>query len=87
MAAAGIEGQSAEYGFHVFRHSAGSVVWSKTRDLKLVQSMLGHAKPETKSEIYLHLREDACVEGATIMADEILPNCDLTVAQSRKKIG
>lgn len=87
MARAGIKGRNADYCFHVFRHSAGSVVWSKTRDLKLVQDMLGHANSNTTANIYLHLKEEARAEGATIMADEILPSCDLIVTRKRKKIG
>ena len=87
MAKVGIEGGRADYGFQVFRHSAGSLVWRKTRDLKLVQSMLGHARSETTADVYLHLERETRNESAAIMADEILTNCDLIVTRKGRKTG
>ena len=41
---AGIVPQARTHGFHMFRHSAGSIVHAKTGDLKLAQVLLGHAR-------------------------------------------
>lgn len=41
---------------HVFRHSTGTNLYAATKDLRLVQDQLGHAKPETTAR-YAHLQE------------------------------
>lgn len=40
--------------FHLFRHSAASIVHSVTSDLKLAKELLGHATIATTAEIYTH---------------------------------
>jgi integrase len=57
MDLAGIERKARAHGFHMFRHSAGSIVHAKTGDLKLAQELLGHARISTTSDIYIHVPE------------------------------
>lgn len=43
---------------HTLRHRAATVAYAGTRDLRAVQELLGHAKPETTS-IYTQVPDDA----------------------------
>ena len=63
MDKAGIERKVERfYGFHLFRHSAGSQMQEVTGDLKQTQSFLGHASIEITSDVYVHLQPDTEVE-------------------------
>jgi integrase len=87
MKVVGIEQIKGQHGFHIFRHSAGTLIYSKSRDLKLVQGTLGHADISTTSDIYVHLDDRIIAEGTEILAAEILGNCDLTVTQESKMVS
>jgi site-specific recombinase XerD len=58
----GIKGEKYKYGFHIFRHSAGTLLYEKSRDLKLVQSTLRHSDISTTSDIYVHLSDEVLRE-------------------------
>jgi integrase len=85
MDTAKIERVKGQYGFHIFRHSAGTLLYSKSRDLKLVQGTLGHADISTTSDIYVHLDDKVISEGTEILAEEILGNCAPTVPRKGRK--
>jgi integrase len=87
MDAAGIVRVSRKHGFHIFRHTAGTLIYGKTRDLKLVQGALGHSNISTTSDIYVHLDDKVLAEGTEILAEEILGNCALVVPNSSKMIS
>jgi site-specific recombinase XerD len=60
MDKAGIERKVARaYGFHLFRHSAGSQMQEVTGDLKQTQGFLGHSGIGTTSDVYVHLQPDS----------------------------
>ena len=62
MDKAGIERTVARaYGFHLFRHSAGSQMQEVTGDLK-TQSFLGHSGIGITSDVYVHLQPDSEIE-------------------------
>jgi integrase len=67
-----IERVSGKFGYHIFRHSAGTLLYAKSRDLKLVQGTLRHADISTTSDIYVHLDDVVLGEGSTILTNEIL---------------
>ena len=69
---AGIIRSPRTHGFHLFRHSAGSIVHAVTRDLKQAQELLGHAQLSTTSDIYVHLDEKVGEEATEILAREII---------------
>lgn len=50
------------YGFHLFRHSAGSQMHEATGDLKQTQSFLGHSGISVTGDVYVHLQPDSEVE-------------------------
>jgi integrase len=78
---------NGKYGYHIFRHTAGTLLYSKSRDLKLVQGMLRHSDISTTSDIYVHLNDDVLGEGTTILADEILGNCTLLAPEESKMVN
>jgi len=82
---------SNKYGFHIFRHTAGTLMYIKSRDLKLVQGALGHSNISTTSNIYVHLDDATMAEGTELLAKEILgkesATCDLFVTKKRKLVG
>lgn len=56
----------ADYTMHTLRHRCGTVAYAATHDLRAVQELLGHAKPETTA-IYTEVPGQAiraAVEGA-----------------------
>jgi len=46
---------------YVLRHTAGTRIYRATRDIKIVQAILGHEKPET-SAIYAHIPQSVMQE-------------------------
>jgi len=68
---AGIVPQARAHGFHVFRHSAGTIFHAKTGDLKLAQELLGHAQMSTTSDIYVHVPEEVAEHATEIVAQEL----------------
>jgi integrase len=73
MERAGIERKQRSHGFHLFRHSAASIVHSLTSDLKLAQELLGHATIATTADIYTHLLDEAKAGAATeLLASEFI---------------
>ena len=71
MKKVGIEICSRAYGFHIFRHTAGSIGYDITGKMKVVQKFLGHAQESTTSGIYVHTREDEVADTAELVAEEI----------------
>jgi integrase len=82
-----IERASGKFGYHIFRHSAGTILHRKTRDLKLVQETLRHADISTTSDIYVHLDDVVLGEGSRILTDEILGVCDRTVTEESQMVS
>ena len=87
MEKVGIKREKGRYGFHILRHSAGSIIHARTGDLKLTQKALGHAKVSTTSDIYVHLEEETLKVATELMAGEIFGNCDLPVTESSRMVN
>jgi integrase len=82
--AASIVRERGKHGFPILRHSAGTLLYEKTRDLKLVQGALRHREISTTSDIYVHLDDKVWCEGTEMLTDEILANGDLFVTLKSK---
>jgi integrase len=67
----GVSREKWSHGFHVFRHTAGSIVHAQTGDLKLAQELLGHSRISTTSDIYIHMPENVAAKATEILAREI----------------
>lgn len=72
----GIKRQPRQHGFHIFRHTAGSLLHRHTGNTKLVQKALGHAHESTTSDIYVHLQPEIVADSVEVLADEILSGID-----------
>jgi integrase len=77
MDKAKIERSERAYGSHVFRHTAGSIIYEKTGRMKLVQKTLGHSREQTTSDIYVHVEQEIVAESAEIIAEELFAGRDL----------
>jgi integrase len=87
MKASKIKEEKGKHGFHIFRHSAGTLLYEKFRDLKLVPGTLRHSNISTTSAIYVHLGDKVLREGSEMLAEEILTNCDLFVTQKSEMVS
>lgn len=59
-------------GLHRFRHSAGSIVVSRTGNLKLAQQLLGHSSVSTTADIYTHVQPSEIKGAVDLLEREIL---------------
>ncbi|MFY9610021.1 MAG: tyrosine-type recombinase/integrase [Blastocatellia bacterium] len=71
MDAVGIKRVKSHFGFHIWRHTAATLLFDKLGDLKQVQRVLRHAEPST-TDLYLHSDAHPIVEGVEVLAEEIL---------------
>ena len=84
MKKAGVERKVARaYGFHLFRHSAGSQMQEVTGDLKQTQSFLGHSGIGITSDVYVHLQPDSEVESMKKLEETFFSELCSTCAQDR----
>ncbi|HXG66853.1 MAG TPA: site-specific integrase [Blastocatellia bacterium] len=83
LSRAGIPRGNYTHGFHLFRHSAATIVHALTRDLSLAQELLGHSQISTTADIYTHTRS-AAEEATETLAREI---CGLTVAEGSTQVN
>jgi len=65
----GIRPKPRQHGFHVFRHSAGSIV-STALSLKVAQEYLRHADFSTTANIYVHLDDSALRQATELLAEQ-----------------
>jgi integrase len=73
MKAAGITRVARAHGFHIFRHSAASILYAERGDLKETQEFLGHARTSTTADIYTHVDAKIIEQGAETLAETIWP--------------
>lgn len=64
--------KKGEGGFHCFRHSAGSIVVSKTGNLRVTQKLLGHSSITTTANIYTHVQVEELRGAVEILEKAIL---------------
>jgi integrase len=69
----GIERGPRTHGFHIFRHSAGSIIHKVTGSVKLAQIQLRHADMGTTANTYVHTDEEQSKYAAEVLANEINP--------------
>ena len=84
--AAGIVRGERSHGFHLFRHSAGSIIHAATGDLKLAQEQLRHTQISTTSDIYVHVERQVAQKASDVLAKEIFANCALVVPSASRLI-
>jgi integrase len=79
LRAAQIEPGARSHGFHLFRHSAGSIIHSMTGDIKLAQEQLRHTQMSTTSDTYVHVERKVAERASEALAKAISPACALSV--------
>ncbi len=82
MDRAGIKRIPREYGFYIFRHSAGTLVHKETGSLKLAQRQLRHSNISTTADTYVHPDDAETKQAGEVIVKAILPSYPL-VAHSR----
>ena len=81
--AAGIKPGYGSHGFHLFRHSAGSIVHSITRDVKTTQELLGiHVLARQPTSTPTSTRAVG-EEASEALALAIIPDQDIALASER----
>ena len=83
LKAAGIKPGYRSHGFHLFRHSAGSIVHSITRDVKTTQELLGHSRLSTTADTYTHVDKAVGEEASEALAKAIIPDQDFALASDK----
>lgn len=71
MDKAGIKRSPRTHGFHLFRHTAGSIVHRETGSVKLAQRQLGHSRMSTTADIYIHPDEEEARRAAEALVSAI----------------
>jgi integrase len=66
-----IQPGSYSQGFHIFRHSAGSILYDRTGRTKMVQKLLGHSREQITADTYIQLPKTVVAEATSILAREI----------------
>jgi integrase len=80
---ADIERKPRQYGFHLFRHTCGSIVYALTGDIRLAKDALAHSRISTTSDIYVHT-DEVPAEVAEMVGREI--NFTLTAPQESELV-
>jgi len=61
-------------GFHMFRHTAASLINKETGNMKLSQAQLGHANVQLTADVYTHVDETQKKSAAEALERGILGN-------------
>ena len=75
MDAAGIERFARSHGFHIFRHSAATIVHEETGSVKLAQRQLRRSRSSTTADLYIHPDDEEARKAAETLAGVILRFC------------
>ena len=73
MDRAGIKRLPRSHGFHLFRHTAASIVHKETGSVKLAQRQLGHSNMSTTADVYIHPDDEEARKAAEVLARAICP--------------
>jgi integrase len=79
----GVKHKPRQHGFHLFRHTCGSIVYALTGDIRLAKDALAHSRINTTSDIYVHTNE-VPAEVAEMVGREI--NFTLTAPQESELV-
>lgn len=71
MDRAGINRGDRTHGFHIFRHTAATIIADRTGKMKLAQEQLGHAQMSTTANIYVHPNSEELEEAAKALTDVV----------------
>lgn len=73
--------------FHDLRHTYAALVWEQIKDVKYLQSQLGHSSVTMTMDVYGHLMNKTNQDAATKLGDVIFgDDGSETVADSKKEV-
>jgi integrase len=67
----GIERSMGTHGLHMLRHTAGSLVFNSTGNMKAAQEQLGHSNMQTTANIYIHTDSAQKQLSANVLAEPL----------------
>jgi site-specific recombinase XerC len=67
----GLIAESERFGWHRFRHSLSTWANETTKDITVSQTMLRHAKPDTRA-IYTHGTFDKALDAQRVYMEQLL---------------
>lgn len=70
MTKVGITREKGTHGFHLFRHTAGSLVF-KMAGMKAAQEQLGHSNMQTTANIYVHTDTAQRQQSADVLGEQL----------------
>jgi integrase len=70
MDKAGIARRPYQHGFHVFRHTAATLLFDRLGDMRLVQAVMRHATIAT-TNLYVHSDRSVALEGVDLLTEAI----------------
>jgi hypothetical protein len=76
-----------QYGYHICRHSVGSLIIDLTGDVSKAQRQLRHAKGDTTLNIYGHKVGNSDVHAAQQLADFVYPTLATKPLPNRTEDG
>jgi integrase len=76
----GIKREERKHRFHLFRHSAATILHEETGDIEVAQRALGHARRSTTEDIYDHVEQVIGEKVTGLLLDAIAP--DLSILSS-----
>jgi integrase len=81
--AAGIERKPRQHGYHLFRHTCGSILYALTGDIRLAKGALANSRISTTSDIYVHT-DEVPASVAELIGNQI--NCTLAAPQESELV-
>ena len=81
----GIERKKGQHGFHLFRHTSGSMIYEETGDLKLGQEFLRHSTVRMTGDVYTHT-DGAARRATELLARIIVGDSDPILTQSSERV-
>jgi integrase len=73
--------------FHDLRHTYAALVWEQTKDVKYLQTQLGHSSVTMTMDVYGHLMNKTNQDAATKLGNAIFgDDASKTAAESKKEI-
>ena len=72
--------EKRSHGWHVFRHTASTLIYRETRDLKAARMYLGHTNSKT-TELYTHVNK-ATPEAARALEQKLFGDFLQTVTKT-----
>jgi integrase len=72
-----IKREDRQYGFHLLRHTAATVLHEQTGDIEVAQRALGHARRSTTEDVYDHAERILDEETISLLVEDIIGDANI----------